>query len=482
MTAGGGLGTRTVRGMAWAYGAYVGGRALVLISTVILARLLTPRDFGVIALALVFITFLDAIKDFGLGQALIGATHEEEAASAQTVFGWTILTGLLLTVAIAAISPLAASFFHEDSLRTLLPVVGCTFLLRSLGATHYALARKRLNYRARMASEIAEVTVRGVISIALALAGAGVWSLVIGFVAGAATSSLTSWLLVEFHPRLRISSTNLRGLLGFGGVLTLVDISAVLYYNLDYVFVGRVLGASALGVYTIGFRIPELVILNLANVVGNVLFPAYSALDRGRLRDGYLVATRYMTMLTIPVAVWLIVLVRPLILGAFGAQWTESIGVARLIAIYALMATLSTPAGTVLKVTRQAKLMVLFSIPIVVILAVLLVIVTPHGIVAVAIATTVLKVITTPIQVIVVSRQLDLKLRATCELLVAPLVASAAMAAALLPLVQTISAPVPALLVGAVVGGVVYIGALWLLAQDTLRALHEMAFPRVAAG
>ena len=92
------LGTRTVRGMAWAYGAYVGGRVLVLAQTAILARLLTPADFGLVALALTFMVFLDALKDFGLGQALIVGDPEQDEERAQTAFGWGVVIGLSLTV------------------------------------------------------------------------------------------------------------------------------------------------------------------------------------------------------------------------------------------------------------------------------------------------------------------------------------------------------------------------------------------------
>src|SRR6185437_8786982 len=359
-----GVGTRTVRGMAWAYGAYVGGRVLVLISTAILARLLTPRDFGVVALALVFTVFFEAIKDLGLSQALIVASPEEEADRAQTVFSWSVVIGIGLTLLTAALSPAIAGFFHQSQLKALLPVLGLNFILRGLGTTHYTLARKHLNYRVRTVSEICEVTVRGIVGIALALSGAGAWSLVLGFVAGVAASTIALWLQVPFRPRAELSRRHLGDLLRFGGVLTIVDIGAVIFYNLDYLFIGRVLGAASLGLYTIGFRIPELAILNVAHVAGDVLFPAYSAIDLDLLREGYLTSLRYLAMLTVPLAVGLILLARPVILVVFGHQWVDSIPVTRAIAAYTLFATLAIPPGTILKVTRRAWLMVIFSVPV----------------------------------------------------------------------------------------------------------------------
>src|ERR1700730_6898675 len=130
------LGTRTMRGMFWAYGAYVGGRSVVLVSTAILARLLTPADFGVVALALVFMTFLETVKDLGLTQALVVSSPEEEPARAQTTFMWTVAMGATLAIVVSALAPLVASFFGHHSLDAIIPVLALSFFIESLGATH----------------------------------------------------------------------------------------------------------------------------------------------------------------------------------------------------------------------------------------------------------------------------------------------------------------------------------------------------------
>jgi O-antigen/teichoic acid export membrane protein len=473
-----GLGTRTVRGMAWAYGAYGGGRVLVLVSTAILAHLLTPRDFGVVALALVFMSFLESLNELGLGQALIVAAVDEEADRAQTVFSWSMLLGAGLTILLAALSSPIAGFFHQPQLADLLPVLGLNFVLRALGATHYALARKHLNYRVRTVSEISEVTVRGIVSIVLALSGFGVWSLVIGFVAGVATSTTALWLQVSFRPRFALTRKHLRSLVQFGGALTLVDIGSVIYANTDYLFIGRDLGAASLGLYSIGFRIPELAILNVAHVAADVLFPAYSALDPKRLREGYLTALRYLTMLTMPLAAGVVALARPMILVIFGHQWAGSVPVARAIAAYTLFATLSIAPGTVLKVTRRIVWMIVFAIPLVVILVGLLLIFTSQGIVAVAVATSVLQATVAPTQAFVVSRQLKLSPWASVRVVIPPLLASAAMAGVLIGMQQLISTPVVQLIVGVPLGAAIYFTVLWPMTRNELIALRAMAFPR----
>jgi lipopolysaccharide exporter len=474
------LGTRTLRGMAWAYGAYGGGRVLVVVSTAILARLLTPRDFGVVALALVATTFLEAIKDMGLSQALIVASPEEEAARAQTVFSWSVVLGIVLALLTAALSPLIASFFHQRQLTWLLPVLGLTFILNALGATHYSLTRKHLNYRVRTVSEIVEVGVRGILAIALALAGFGAWSLVIGYVVGSASGTTALWLLVDFRPRLQLTRTHLRDLLSFGATLTVIDTTAIILYNIDYLFIGRVLGATSLGLYTIGFRIPEIAILNISHVAADVLFPAYSAMDRTRLREGYLKSLRYMSMLTVPLAAGLAVLARPLVLVMFGHQWTGSIPVTRVIAGYTLLAALAIPPGTVLKVTRRTKLMIAFSVPVTVMLVLLLLIFTSYGIVTVALITTALQATLAPMQTIVVSRQLAMPLRDSMREMVPPVLAAAVMCATLVGIDRLISTPLLVVLIGIPVGAIVYICVLCTMVREELQTLWGIAFPKVA--
>jgi lipopolysaccharide exporter len=472
------LGTRTIRGMAWAYGAYGSGRLLVVVSTAILARLLTPRDFGVVALAIVATTFLEAAKDIGLGQALILAKPEEEEDRAQTVFAWSLLLGVALAVLTAALSPLISSFFHQPELRWLLSALGLNFILNALSGTHLSLARKHLNYRVRTASELAEVIVRGAVGIALALGGAGAWSLVLGTLAGSAAGATVLWRLVSFRPRLRLARTHLREMLSFGAGLTVSDLTGIVFYNTDYVFIGRVLGASSLGLYTIGFRIPELAILNVGQVAADVLFPAYSALDRSRLRDGYLTGVRYIAMLTVPLGVGLATLARPLILAVFGHKWTGSIPVARAIAGYTLFASLSISPGTVLKVSRNVRLLLVFSVPVTCVLVALLAIFTSHGILTVALITTGLQATIAPAQTIAVSRLLDLPLWDAVRELIPPTLAAVAMGLVLLGMLQLIHDPVTALVVGVPLGAAVYVATLWPLAKQHLRALRQFAFPR----
>jgi PST family polysaccharide transporter len=466
--------------MFWAYGSYAGGRGLVLVTTVILARLLTPADFGVVALALTFMVFLDTIKDLGLGQALILASDDEVDERAQTVFGWSLIIGLALCAVTVAISPLAGSFFDSDELMPIVAVLGFNFVLRSLGATHYALASRALDFRSRTMAELADVVMRGGAGIALALLGFGAWSLVIGYLVGTAAMVVTIWLRISFRPVVRLSRRYLRQLLSFGGTLTLVDIGQAFAHELDYLFIGRVLGVGELGLYSIGFRLPELLIVNLAIVAGTVLYPAYSLMDRERLREAFLSSLRYTALLVLPMAVGLALLAEPVILTVFGDQWVEAIPVMQVLAVYAVVVTLNVPAGTVYKVTGRAWILVAFTVPYVIVLFVALSIFTADGIVAVAAVMAALQGAFAVMGWAVTCKVLRVTPLEITRSLIGPAAAATTLALALLGVVTLLSGPVVTLAAGIVVGAIAYPLGVRIFARDAAARLIDMALPQRA--
>lgn len=470
--ASGGLGARALRGATWAYGSYVGGRLLILVSTAVLARLLGPEEFGLVALALVFTALLETLKDLGVTQALIVDRGDGEAR-ASTAFAFGLGSGILLWGITAALAPLAASFFGEPELVVLLPVLGANFPLRALGATHYALAQKRLDFRSRAIAEGADVVVRGATGLLLAVAGAGAYSLVVGYLAGTVALAATCWALVDFRPsRAAMRRVHVASLVGFGGTLTVVDVVAAVNNQIDYLFTGRVLGTPALGLYTLAFRLPELLIRNLSVVTGQVLFPAFASMPRERLGEAFVLSLRVTAAVAAPTAVALAVLAEPFVLALFGDQWTAAVDAMRVIAAFALVTALSVPAGTAYKATGRAGVLLVLSVPRGVALIVALVLFADRGIVAVALCQLATSAVSAVAGMGLAARLLHVPVRRIAGALWAPAVAAAAAGAALTG-VDAVLETWPALLAGAVVGLSVYLAAIALIAPDVLATIRQ---------
>jgi PST family polysaccharide transporter len=467
------IGQRALHGAFWAYSSFVGGRLLVLLATAILARLLEPEEFGLVALALVFMALLETVKDLGLAQALVATRPEDVYDRADTVFVATVAIGVTLSAIVAALSPLAAYFFDEPELVKIMPVLGVTFAIRSLGATHYALAQKEMRFKIRTIAQIADVTSRGLVGVALAFAGAGAWSLVLGYVVGVAALVIVLWRLVTWRPRLRVVRSHLRSLLRFGGALTGVDVLSAVLSNADYVFVGKVLGPAALGVYTLAFRLPELAIIGVANVAGEVLFPAFANVDRRALAHTYTIALRYTLILCMPLAAGMALLSDPLVEVVFGNKWEGAVEPMQVLTIYAFAVTIGIPAGTAYKAIGRADILLKLAIPRAILFIAALALVVESGLVAVAASHAGVAGLFSAIGILIASRMIGVPLGRLLRLGVAPTLATAVLAGVVVVLDGLLEPAWASLLVAAPAGGLVYVGALWVLAPDAVRDVRE---------
>ena len=469
------LSARTLKGMFWAYGSYVGGRALVLVSIAILARLLTPGDFGLVALALAFIAFFETLRDLGVTQALILTDEEEVEARAETAWVASLVIGLVLSVGVAALGPVAAAYFDEPQMVAVLPALGLNFLLRAIGATHYALAQKRLDFRTRTAAEFADVLCRGTVGIGLALAGAGVWSLIVGYLVGTLAMNVALWRLVPWRPSYRPRREHLHQLLSFGGALTGLNFVAAIINAADDLIVASALGTVALGFYGLAYRIPRLLIINLSLVAGQVLFPAMASLSAAARPAAFVRSLRYALMVGLPLTAGLAVFAEPMVVAVFGEKWRGAGPAMQVMALWTLMSPISVVIGTAYKSMGRADLLLKLAIPQALLLVGAIVIFVDLGIVAVAACQAVLAFVSALIGMVIATRMLDATARSLWGAIWPPAVAAIGLTAVLVPFERAVESPWPAIVGGAAIGALVYPALLWLVARDTLRELIATA-------
>jgi lipopolysaccharide exporter len=471
------LGTRTLRGMFWSYGSYIGTRGSSLLATAVLTRLITPADFGLVALAGVFMTFLDMLQGLGVGQALVVVKDDEVEATAETAFAVSLVVGILLSLLTVAISPAAVALFHQPRLYSIMPVLGLTFFFYSLGSTHYALATKRMDFRSRTAAELVDALVRGGTGVGLALAGAGVWALVIGYSAGNIAMAIVLWKLVRWRPRWRPKKRHLRGLLTFGGATTAVGIMAGFLAEFDNLVVGRVLGTAQLGYYSIATKLPFLFIISLAAVAGEVLFPAFATLQREDMGRAFLTALRYTAMVALPLTAILITLAEPITVGVFGPKWGPAVEASQVLCIWALMSPISMVCGNAFKSRGRADIVLWLAIPQAIAIVVGSLLLVRQGIVAVSWVQAGIAVVAQVITIGIAQRMFHLSTRSVLAAVAPPAIASGALAIVLLAVNHAISAPWPTIIAGGAVALPLYLGALHLLSPSLLPRLKAIAFP-----
>jgi PST family polysaccharide transporter len=358
-----------------------------LLATVVLARLLDPQEFGLVALALVFILFAETLSVLGVAEALVYVRPSRR--STDTAIALSVATGGGLLLLGLALAPLVAGFFDRPDVTGLFRTLLLGLFLTSVGEVPDALLRRDLAFKKRMFAELARALTQGGISIALAATGFGPWALVWGYVAGNFAWASASWLLAGYRPHpgwWRIDTAAARPLLAFGLPSSAHALLAALIFDIDYVIVGRVLGPTALGEYTLAFRIPQMLVLNVFFVLAAVAFPLFSRVrgDPDRLRRGYLTSVRLQSAYGLGVSVGLAVTAPLLIDVVFGTKWAGAAVPLQALALYAAFRSLGTGAVDLYKGIGRPAIAAWVTLLRLAVLVPILLLVAPSGIEAVA--------------------------------------------------------------------------------------------------
>ena len=287
--------------------------------------------------------------------------------------------------------------------------------------------------------------------------------------------TVSLWLLVRFRPRPQIRREHLSRLLRFGGGLTFLGIITFVDSNVDYLLIGKVLGETDLGLYTLAFRLPQLVILNIAIVAGLVLFPAFAEIGRNAIAGAYLTALRYVMIACTPLAITFFVLAEPLVLIAFGPQWVDAIPAMRILSLYAFALTIGMPAGNAYKAIERVDVLIKLAIPHALLLVGLILIFVDQGITAVAACMAAAAAALTVASVIVAGPMLRVGYRRMFTAAWPALAAGVAMCAIMATLTVVIDNPYVRLVVALPLGGMAYLGTLWLIAPEALKRLWKTA-------
>jgi PST family polysaccharide transporter len=351
------LARTAVRGGMWTGASQLSGKLLFFLSTVLLARMLDQDDFGVAAYAITVIALFNAVPSLGLAPALIH--YPDDPGTLSTGFWLGLAAGVSGFVLVWFMAPLTESFFGDPRAVPVTRGLALIFPLQALRNVHSTLLQKRLDFRRRFVPDLIQSLAKGGVGIVLALLGFGAWSLIGGIVAAAGVGVPAYWYAARWHPSWRFEPEAARRLVPFGAHVVGVGLLGALVRNLDYLLVGRLLGAATLGVYVLAFRIPDLLIRNLAVMLGQVLLPLYARAknEPELLRQAFLATTSYVFAITAPMAVGLALVAEPLILTVFSAKWIEVVPVIPPVCLYALFISLSFNVGDLYKALGRPEIL-----------------------------------------------------------------------------------------------------------------------------
>lgn len=461
-----------VQGAAWNYATFLGSKGMVFLTTVILARLLAPEDFGLLALGMIAISYLDTIDDLGVSDALVYRQEDPDRAY-NVAFFINLATGSLATLLAFFSAPLAAWFFKEPRVAPLLQALSFSFVLASVGNLLESRFRKELDFRTKFFVQVGKALAKGGVSILLALTGFGVWSLVWGQLAGAASGTLLFWFVSRWVPRWEFDWSIARSLYAYGSQVILVEVLGMIHKNIDYLIVGSLLGAEALGFYSMGFRLPELVIINICYIIGQTLFPAYAKLqnDLPQLRRGYLKTIEYLTLVTVPAGTLMFIIAPEFVTFFYGEKWQPSVVIVQALSLYALIYSLSYNAGDIYKATGRPVILNQLGLLKLAVTIPVLWLAAQQGIFAVAVAQALVTLFLTAVRLSVASRIIGLSLRQIAQAFRPSFLASAGMALAAwgTHLLLSAAPALASLVLVSLAAGLTYAALLWFLERDVLQ-------------
>lgn len=469
---------RTLKSMGWTAGSRVGSQIAQFAITAFLARLLVPADFGLVQMYVVFTGFAMLFVDLGFVGALVQRKEIDER-HLSSAFWLNLASSTGVAVLIAALSPALAAFYGESQLVPLTIVASLNFIIAAPALVQIAQLRRALNFRFLAITDIAATVVSGVVAIAAALAGLGVWSLVLLMVISSATRTSILWFSSDWRPKWLVDRTAVRELWHFGG--NLIGSYSLTYWarNADNLLIGKFIGLTQLGLYSRAYNLMLLPVQQPSQIATNVMFSSLSGIqeDRKRVKRAYLRAVGLIATLTFPVLTGLLVLSERFIGVVYGDKWLDAAPLLSVLCIAGMVQSVQLTSYWLYG--SQGRPDLLFRWNLIAFPCVLgsFVVGLHWGTLGVTIAYTVVTAVLAYPAVTIAGRQVDMSFLDLASRLRNVVLASAVMGLLVFGLGEVIPGafpPVVQLLLLVLVGAAAYFLGLWVLRDENLRELRAL--------
>jgi len=329
---------RTLHGLTWASVSQATKLVMQFSVTAILARLLEPSDFGLLAMANIFIYLGALLNEQGFSSALI-QNQEVNDNHYSTVFWINIALGLFLMSLLHIAIPAIVVFFGREELVVILETLSLIFVLSSMIVVPRALLSKLMEFKSIAIVDTASFMAGGAVGIYLALNNFGVISLVYQSIVQMAVAVILFWVFSKWRPHFIFSVQAIKDIYQFGMHVTGTSVVGFVSRNIDFLIIGKYLGAEALGYYTLAFKLMMVPIRNIAWMVSQVMFPAFSHIqhDIKKLREHYLITLKAVSLVTFPLLCGLFVLAPEFVYSVPGPGWEPAILIIRLLCVVGIL-------------------------------------------------------------------------------------------------------------------------------------------------
>ena len=396
--------------------------------SIIVARSLSPDDFGVMAILTFFTSVALTIVDSGFSQTLIrkSAPTDEEYAS---VLGFNVAMSLLLYVVLVACAPMVAEFYGREVIACVAPVLFLVLPINSLCVVQTVLFTREFRFALLSKSVFAASLISGVVAVVMALCGCGIWSLVAQRLLQMGIKAVAFWLLRRRPCAMRFSLAALARMAPFSLRLLATDLIAAIYNNVAQLFIGKMHSTTELGFYSQAQKLKDLPVTSTVQAVQGVTYPALSQLkdDVAKFSEGYRRVVRLCSFVIFPLMLGFVAIAEDLFALLLGQKWMPTVPYFEILALSGLFFPLSSIAYNVLKVQSDGRVIVRLEIVRRVVMTLVLIYTIPRGVEAVAWGMTAMAAVDMLINVVAAGRHTSLSLVGFATTIMPQLLAAVAM-------------------------------------------------------
>ena len=313
---------KTVKGVLWSFLERFSVQGIQFVVMIVMANMLTPHDYGLVAMLTVFIAVSQSLVDSGFSQALIRKQKRTETDNS-TIFYFNIAVGLILYGLLFTAAPFIADFYHEPQLINITRVIGLSILINSFVVVQRALLTINIDFKTQAKAAFTAAILSGVVGIWMASSGYGVWAIVAQQLTNLGVNTLLLWILSHWRPMWIYSWNSFHELFGFGARLMISGLIDTLYRNIYLIVIGRVFSASDLGYYTRAHQFTDFASSNISGIIQRVTYPILCSLQNEdeRLSSVYRKFLRLSAFIVFPLMMGLAAISKPLILTLLKEEW-----------------------------------------------------------------------------------------------------------------------------------------------------------------
>ena len=348
---------KTVRGVGWSFIDNIASSGITFLVGLVLARLLTPEEYGVMAIMAIFIAISNSIIDSGFSNALIRKIKVERV-DYNTVFYFNLLVSIMLYIFLFFSAPAISAFFKEPELIEITRVIGWILIINALAIIPRTQLVRNVDFKTQTKVSLISSVSSGVIGIVMAIAGMGIWSLVGQQLSRQFLNTLFLWVYTKWKPVFEFSLQSFKELFGFGSKLLLSGLLDTFFRNIYYIVIGRFYTSAQLGQYTRAEQFNSIFSSNLTSVVQRVSYPVLSSIQNEpeRLREAYRRVIKITMLITFACMLGLVAIAKPLLVILIGEKWLQAVYFLQIICFSGMLYPLHAINLNILQVKGRSDL------------------------------------------------------------------------------------------------------------------------------